>query len=218
MKASELLTSQLQDLADAELRAIRQEDAIAQLTSGTQTIGSVQITSAGTTGSIGSVALLAGSSANTVGAAAQGAGSTTVSPWYVISSAGGGGSTTVDANLSSAGSTKVVGITVDNPYSSGLTSASTANSSADVAFWAANAARRAAMIQNASTGTALLVSFSTAAVTSGGAYTFQIPANGYVVIGGNGAGIPLYAGPIRGKMNSTAVAGPVFLTQFLSST
>jgi len=57
------------------------------------------------------VVLGAGSSANMLGAVAQGAGSTSIAPWYVISSAGGGGSTAVD--LSSGGSTRVVG-TVNN--------------------------------------------------------------------------------------------------------
>lgn len=110
------------------------------VSSGTQTIGTVQLSSAGTTGSIGSVALLAGStatmigsitvgtagstantigsaallagsSANTIGAVAQAPGSTSVAPWYVISTAatGGPGSSAVDANLTSLGSTKVVG-------------------------------------------------------------------------------------------------------------
>lgn len=71
------------------------------------------------------VVLAAGSSANTLGAVAQGAGSTSIAPWYVISSAGGGGSTTVDANLTSAGSTKTVGV---------VSQGSPAGSSAD-AWW-----------------------------------------------------------------------------------
>jgi len=54
------------------------------------------------------VVLGAGSSANVLGAVAQAAGSTSVAPWYVISSAGGGGSTAVD--LSSGGSTRLVGM------------------------------------------------------------------------------------------------------------
>ena len=57
-----------------------------------------------------SVSLSAGSSSNMIGAVAQGAGSTSVAPWYVISTAAAGaGSTTVDANLTSAGSTRVIG-------------------------------------------------------------------------------------------------------------
>lgn len=221
------------------------------------------------------VILAAGSSDNTLGAVAQGAGSTTIAPWYVISTAAAGaGSTTVDANLTSAGSTRVVGavslasaastnsvaaFTVANPttsvtvssgvilgagssantigsvgqaagstgvtpwyvegwgFSSAMTVRTTINSSVDVALMAASTARRACLIQNQSTGTALLVSFTTAAVTSGGAYTFQIAANAFAALGGQVGNMPNYQGPIRGKMNSTAVAGPVFVTEFNSS-
>lgn len=225
--------------------------AIGQLTSGTQTIGSVQLTSAGTTGSIGSVALLAGSSTNTLGnvtvsnLSTGGGGSTTVdanlssagstkivgtvnqgSPagssadaWWVrtvTTGTGAAGATTVDANLSSAGSTKIIGIAVDRPYTTDNIARTTANSSVDVSLLAANANRTAAIIANGSTGTALLVSFSTAAVSSAGAYTFQVPALGYVTLGGVGGFVPNYRGAIRGKMNSTAVAGPTYITEFTS--
>lgn len=146
----------------------------------------------------------------------QGARGSSATPWWVRetnpSTAGGAGSTTVDANLTSAGSTKIIGLTDGIPFASGaLTSA---NSSADVALLAANAARRAVVIQNASTGTELLIRLSTVAVSSASAYNFKIPANSYAVIGGQLGNIPLYTGAIRGKMNSTAVAGPVFVTEF----
>lgn len=77
----------------------------------TRLVGRVEINTPTTLVSVSSgVILAAGSSSNVLGAVAQGNGSTTVSPWYVISTASAGaGSTTVDANLSSAGSTRVVG-------------------------------------------------------------------------------------------------------------
>jgi hypothetical protein len=123
-------------------------------------------------------------------------------------------STTVDSNLTSAGSTKLIGLVDGIAFSSGNAIRTTVNSSVDVAFLAANAARRAVVITNGSTGTALLVSFTTAAVSSAAAYTFQIPALGYATIGGQLGNVPLYTGPIRGKMNSTLVAGPVYVTEF----
>lgn len=65
------------------------------------------------------VVLGAGSSENVLGAIAQGAGSTSIAPWYVISSGGGAGSTVVDAQASSFGSTRLFGqITVANPTTS----------------------------------------------------------------------------------------------------
>lgn len=77
----------------------------------TRLVGRVEINTPTTLVSVSSgVILAAGSSANVLGAVAQGNGSTSLSPWYVISTASAGaGSTTVDANLSSAGSTRVVG-------------------------------------------------------------------------------------------------------------
>lgn len=201
------------------------------------------------TGQIGSVSLLAGSSVNTLGnvtvsnLSTGSAGSTTVdanlssagstrsvgtfnqgSPagtsadaWWVrtvSTGSAGAGSTTVDANLTTAGGNGLVGLVDGLRFTVGA--GTSANSSADVSLLAANANRRGAIIQNASTGTALLVNLSTIAVSSGARYTFQIPANGYAVIGGQTGNFPLYTGAIRGKMNSTAVAGPVYITEFSS--
>ena len=227
------------------------------------------------------VILAAGSSANTLGAVAQGAGSTSVAPWYVISTAAAGaGSTTVDANLTSAGSSKVIGtvslasavstnsvaaFTVANPttsvtVSSGvlLGNGSTANmigtvtlstinqnvdlssagstrvvglvdgisfssagaaftslaSSVDVSLLAANANRKGCIIQNHTTATAVLVRMSTQAVSSASSYQFQVPANGFVVMGGQVGNMPNFTGPMRCKANSTAVASVVYVTEF----
>lgn len=200
----------------------------------------------------------------------QGAGSTSVAPWYVISTAAAGaGSTTVDANLTSAGSTKLVGqVTVANPttavtvssgvvlgagstanmigtvtlstinqnvdlssagstrvvglvdgitFSTGMTVFTTLNSSVDVSLLAASTARKGCIIQNGSTGTALLVNLSTQAVSSAGSYNFQIPANGFIVMGGQVGNMPNFTGPMRCKTYSTAVSGTVFVTAFNSS-
>lgn len=197
----------------------------------------------------------------------QGEGSTTVAPWYVISTAAAGaGSTTVDANLSSAGSTRLVGqVTVANPttavtVSSGvvLGGGSTANmigtvtlstinqnvdlssagstrviglvdgisfssagaaftslaSSVDVSMLAANANRKGCIIQNHTTATAVLVRMSTQVVSSASSYQFQVPANGFVVMGGQVGNIPNFTGPMRCKANSTAVASVVYVTEF----
>ena len=113
--------------------------------------------------------------------------------------------------ITSEGSTRIIGLVDGIPMTPALT---TVNSSVDASLLAVNTARRAAMIQNGSTGTALLVRLSTAAVSSGSPYNFQVPANGFIVIGGQLGNIPLYTGAIRGKTNSTAVAGPCFVTEF----
>jgi hypothetical protein len=84
------------------------------------------------------------------------------------------------------------------------------NSSAEGVLLAANANRQGAILQNHSTASALLVGLTTAVVSSN-AYSFQIPLNGYAVIGG--ASIPLYTGAIRGRLMSTALAGPVQITE-----
>ncbi len=131
----------------------------ATLTSGgsTRIVGTVNVSSG--------VVLGLGSSANILGAIAQGAGSTTVSPWYVISTASAGaGSTTVDAQASSVGSTKLFGqVTVANPttavtVSSGVilsagSSANTIGSVALVAGTSANVIGSAALVAGSSAAT-----------------------------------------------------------------
>ena len=114
-------------------------------------------------------------------------------------------------SITSEGSTRVIGLVDGIPMTPTL---STANTSVDASLLASNAARRSAMIQNGATAVALLVRLSTAAVSSGSPYNFQVPANGFVVIGGQLGNIPLYTGAIRGKLNSTSVAGPCFITEF----
>lgn len=170
---------------------------------------------------LGAVALVAGSTANTLGAVAQSSpAASSDSAWWVrtvSTQTGSGGSTAVDANLTSDGSTKIVGIAVDIPFSSAQYSRSSIASSADIAFLAANAARRSAIIQNSATATELLVSFSTAAVSSASAYTLKIPANGYLTIGGMNGSVPLYTGPIRGKLNSTAVSAVAYVSEFVGT-
>lgn len=179
--------------------------AIGQITSGQQTIGTVDLSSVGSTRLVGTVSvssgviLGAGSSANMLGTVVLSSGTTAMTIGNVAQGPG-----------SSANYWVVEGV----PFSSGNIAQTTINSSADVALLAANANRKAAVISNLSTGTELLVSFTTAVVSSAGPATFKVPANGYVTIGGQLGNVPLYRGPIRGKMNSTLVAGPLTITEF----
>lgn len=122
------------------------------------TVGSVALL-AGTSGNVvGSVALIAGASANTLGAVAQAAGSTSVAPWYVISTAAAGaGSTTVDANLTSAGSTKLVGqVTVANPTTS--VTVSNPSTAVDATLTSAGSTRLVGQVTVANPTTAVTVS------------------------------------------------------------
>jgi len=206
------------------------------------------------------VILGAGSSANTLGAVAQGAGSTSVAPWYVITTAaaGGGstsvdlasggstkvvgtvnqgspggssadawwvrtvttgsagaGSTTVDANLTSEGSTKVIGIVQGTPFSSANIVRATANSSAEAQLFAANAARDYVMITNMSTAVNLFVGLTTQAVSTLGANAhFVIPPAQTFTLGGQLGNGPKYTGPVRVRLNSTTLVGPVIGVEF----
>jgi hypothetical protein len=103
-------------------------------------------------------------------------------------------------------------VTVSNPGGASPSSAAartTANTSADVSLLAANANRKGGIIQNASTASALLLGLSTAVVSSA-AYSMKIPLNGFFVIG---VDMPNYTGPVRGRLESTALAGPAFVTE-----
>lgn len=172
----------------------------------------VDLGSGGSTRVIG----LISSGTQTIGTVNQGApaGSST-DAWWVrsVTTGSAGGSTTVD--LGSGGSTNLVGLVEGTPYTTGQLARTTVNSSLDASLFAANANRKGICIANGSTGTALLVSLnSTVAVTSGGSYSFQVPALGFVYMGGQVGQLPNFTGLARGKMNSTAVAGPVFITEY----
>lgn len=207
-------------------------------------------------------------------AAAQGAAGSSENPWWVRetnpSTAGGGaGSTTVDAHLSSAGSTRSVGrVTVENPttavsvanpttavsvanpttavtitnpttgvsvssglvlggstalvgmvdgvsFSSANAARTTANTSAEVSLLAANASRKAALIQNLSTGAELWLGLSTGAISTALANVqIKVPANGFITFGGQVGNFPNFTGPIRGRIGSTTLAGPVAIVEF----
>lgn len=236
---------------------------------------SVSLSSQHTVTVASGVILGAGSSANVLGAVAQGAGSTSLAPWYVISSAGGAGSTsvdasltslgatrtvgvvsqgspagssadawwvrsvttgaagagstTVDANLSSAGSTREVGTVVPGSgsssvapwvaegyrFSSAQTSASTIATSAESQLVAANANRRGLIISNMSTAVELLIGFTTATVSTARANChFLIAANGRFSIGSQVGDAGLYLGPVRGRLNSTTLAGIAAIVQY----
>lgn len=117
----------------------------------------------------------------------QGAGSSSVEPWYVDGLG----------------------------FSSAQTSATTLATSAEQQLLAANANRRAAVIANLSTAAELLIGFTTSVVSTALANChYRIPAAGKLAIGGQLGDIPLYLGPIRGRLNSTTLAGIAAITQF----
>lgn len=228
----------------------------------TRLVGRVDVNNPTTAVTVTSgVVLGAGSSANMLGQVAQGAGSTSIAPWYVITSGGGAGatavdanltsvgstrqigtvsqgtpggssadawwvrtvttgaagagSTTVDANLTSAGSTKMIGLVRGEPFSSGQITRSTLNSSAEGQIFAANANRKYATITNCATAVTLYVGLSTEAVTTLGANAhFILGALQTFTLGGPVGNMPNYTGPIRGRINSTTVVGPVIGVEF----
>ena len=188
------------------------------LTSGSS---AVELTSAGSTRLVGRVTIDNPTTAVTVtGAVAQGAaaGSSDLAWWVrtVTTGSVGGGSTVVDANLSSGGSTKIIGMTDGEPFSSGAITRATANSSAEAQIFAANANRKYATITNLATAASLLVGMSTGAVSTAGANAhFIIPALQTYTIGGQLGNIPRYTGPLRVRVNSTSVAGPVVGVEYV---
>lgn len=204
--------------------------AIGQITSGTQTIGSVQLTSAGTTGSIGSVALLAGSSANLVGAIIVGtAGSSANMVGTVVLSSGTTGITVGSVALLAGSSANVVGsiaqgngssaaidwIVNSRPFSSGNAARTTVNSSVDVSVIAANANRKALIIASLSTAQVVSIGLTTATMTTALANASLYLQPMTQVSFGIQGGLPLYQGPIRAiNISSTAVGGGLAVTEF----
>lgn len=170
------------------------------ISSGTQQIGSVALVT-GTTGVMGAVILAAGTSANTVGSVALVAGT----------SANMVGAFIQAPNSSADGAWTVDGLR----FSSGQTSATTVATSAESQLLAASAARRGAVIVNLSTAVELLIGFTTAVVSTARANThWIIPVNSRLTIGGQLGDVPLYLGPIRGRLNSTTLAGVAGILQF----
>lgn len=124
-------------------------------------------------------------------------------------------STTVDANLTSAGSTKVIGLVEGQPFSSGAITRTTLNSSAEGQIFAANANRKYVTITNMATAVSLLVGMTTAAVSTAGANAhFIVPPLTSYTLGGQLGNLPNYTGPLRGRINSTTIAGPVIGVEF----
>lgn len=164
------------------------------ISSGTQTIGSVQLSSAGTTGSIGSVALLAGSSANMVG--------------QVSISTG-------NLQYLGLGTSANYQFTQSIPFSSGNVTRSSVSSTVDTQFIAANANRKALIIANRSTVQTVGIGFSTGVVTTALANVDVFLAPSAALSFGLHGGLPLYLGPLRGiNLTSTAVGGSVGVTEF----
>lgn len=163
------------------------------------------------------VVLGAGSTANTIGAVQQGApAASSDNAWWVrtvSTGSAGAGSTTVD--LGSGGSTKMIGIVTGTPFSSGSLTRSTLNSSAEGQLFAANAARDYVMITNMATAVTLFVGLTTGAVSTAGANAhFVIPPLQTYTLGGQLGNGPKYTGPIRCRINSTTIAGPVIGVEF----
>jgi hypothetical protein len=161
---------------------------------------------------------LTGSGDSTAAVAAEDIGGVHYQRVKIINAAAGStaaaslASTSVDATLTSAGSTRIIGLVDGIPMT---VTRATANTSAEVQLFAANSARRAVMIQNLSTAAELLVGLSTNTVSTALANVqFKVALNAFVVIGGQLGNIPLYTGAIRGRINSTTLAGPIALTEF----
>jgi hypothetical protein len=123
--------------------------------------------------------------------------------------------TAVEANLTSEGGTKVIGIVQGVPFTSGAITRSTLNSSAEGQLFAANANRDYVMITNMATAVTLFVGLSTSAVSTLGANAhFVIPPLQTYTLGGQLGNGPRYLGPIRCRINSTTIAGPVIGVEF----
>lgn len=171
----------------------------------TRVVGTVNVSSG--------VVLGAGSSANTLGAVAQGAGSTTIAPWYVISTASAGaGSTVVDLG---AGTTANYQFMQSIPFSTGNVARSSVSTTVDTQVIAGNASRKALVIANGSTTQTVGLGLTTAAVTTARAnINMYLPPTTQVRFASNGD-FPLYLGPVRGiNLTSTTVAGYVIVTEF----
>lgn len=149
----------------------------------------VQVSGGSSDNVVGGVALLAGSSANVVGAVAQGPGS-------------------------SASSWVVDGLT----FSSAASSRTSANTTVDAAVIAANANRKAMMIQNMTT-VDLALGLSTAALSTALANISMILASRqFITFGGQVGSLPNYTGPVRGLIiGSSVITGGVVVTQFLNT-
>lgn len=188
--------------------------AIGQLTSGIQTIGTVQHSSAGTTGSIGSVALLAGSTANVIGTIIAGTAGSTINTVGSVALLGGSTANVLGQAVQGPGSTANFWFMQSIPFSSGNLARTTVNTSVDVSIIAANASRKALIIAAGSTAQIVALGLSTGAVTTGlGNANVYVPAGGFLSFGLGG--LPLFTGPIRGiNISSTTVAGGVNVSEF----
>ena len=160
------------------------------------------------------VILGAGSSANMLGRVAQGPGSTTIAPWYVISSAGGGGSTAVD--LSSGGSTRLVGqVTVGNP-----TTAVTVSSG--VVLGAGSSTNMLGAVAQGAGSTSLAPWYVISSAGGGGSTAVDLSSGGStrtvgVVSQGSPAGTSADAWWVRSVTTGAAGAGSTTVDANLSS-
>lgn len=170
---------------------------------------------------------LTGSGGTTATVASEEIGGVQYQRVKIISAAAGStaaqtfGSTSVDVSntptvLPGSGSSAVAPWYVDGlRFSSAQTSATTLATSAERELLASNSARRGAVIVNLSTATNLLIGLTTSVVSTARANChYIIPANSKLTIGGQLGDIPLYLGPIRGRLDSTTLAGVASVIQF----
>lgn len=194
-------------------------DAQASSVGSTKLFGQVTVANPTTAVTVSSGVILgAGSSANVLGQIAQGAGSTSIAPWYVISTASAGaGSSAVDATLTS-GTSRAFQYVQSIPFSTGNVIRSSVTTTVDTQVVAGNTNRQALVIANGSTTQTVGLGLTTAVVTTARAnINLYLPPTTQVRFASNGD-FPLYKGPIRGiNLTSTAVAGGVIVTEFTST-
>lgn len=171
-------------------------------------VGGVNLTSGSTAFVAGAVVVAPGSSANMVGTVVLSSGTTAITAGAVALLAGSSANT-VGAVAQGAGSSA-------SPWGVNQQAASTAvrssiATSVDVALLSSNTARLGAIIWNESSASALYVGFSTVAVSSG-SYSYKIGSSAGLIIGQGQ--IPNYVGMIRGRLESTALAGVARMTEF----
>jgi len=201
------------------------------ISSGTQTIGTVLLSSSAV--QIGAVALSSGT--QTIGTVVQGSAGSSTQPWYFVGSSAGSSANMIGTVVLSSGTTAITAGSVAllagssanmvgtvmissaspivhrNAVSASRTSAAT---SVDVALFAANANSLGRTIFNETTGSLLYIGLSTVLVSST-AYDWQIPAGAGVSFGMAG-GLPPYTGAVRGRLQSTTIAGVARMTEFTS--
>lgn len=159
---------------------------------------------------------LTGSGDSTAAVAAEDIGGVHYQRVKIISAAAGSTAADTPTVLQGGGSSSVEAWYVDGiGFTSANCSATTIATSAEAQILAANANRRSAVISNLSTAAELLIGFTTGTVSTALVNChYRIPVAGKLTIGGQLGDVPLYLGPIRGRLNSTTLAGVAATIQF----